>query len=102
MGLGLVLLNMIYLVASLDSQRQPAGNNTMPLYNETINENEDNSTFFKEERIKNDLLKGIGNILGRLIGGQSIVCTALTDGTKITLEGTSSGMKIIPWLVISS
>ena len=85
MGLGFVLLNIMLLVAAFSSRRQPAENNS-------LNGSDGNSTFYKEGKLKDDLLKGIGNILGRLIGGQSIVCTALGDGTNITLEGTSSGV----------
>ena len=54
------------------------------------NENKINSTIPKHFRLGEDFLKSIGMILSRLIGGQNIVCTALSDGRKITLDGSSS------------
>ena len=62
----------------------------------------DNSTFPKEVKLREDLLKSIGMIVGRLMGGQSIVCTALNDGTEITLDGSSSSGKSETGLVILS
>ena len=83
----LIALALCALAASLDSGS--FNNNASALPNRTVNEGEPST--YQDSQFKDDLIKSVRNILGRLIGGQSIVCTSLSDGAKITLDGTLSG-----------
>ena len=85
----LIVLLFSALVASLDPGY--FNNNGSALHNDTVNASKGEASAYQEKQFNKHVVKTVRYLLGRLIGGQSIVCTSLTDGSKITLEGTPAG-----------
>ena len=86
--LKLKVLSIVLLALNFISGSHPRLLNNSALHNETMTkEREGEFVTGQDKRI----IKAVRNILGRLMGGQSIVCTPLEDGSKITLVDSSSG-----------
>ena len=47
-----------------------------------------------EGKVKDEMLRVMMNLLGKLMGGETVVCTSMPNGERISLEGTTWGKSI--------
>ena len=88
--LKLKVLPVVLLALTLISGSHTRVLNSSALHNDTMTKESEGEFITGQDK---RILKAVRNILGRLMGGQSIVCSPIGDEAKITLEGSPAGKK---------
>jgi hypothetical protein len=46
-----------------------------------------------EVKAKDEMLKVLLNLLGKLVGGETVVCTSVSNGEQVSITGSNSGKR---------
>ena len=46
-----------------------------------------------EGKAKDEMLKVLLNLLGKLVGGETVVCTSVSNGEQVSITGSNSGKR---------
>ena len=88
----IIFCSAIYIaVAHLDGEH---GTRLVNTTDPPINATEKVKPSKLERKLRDEMLKALIDLMTKMIGGETVVCSSLNNGEKVVIEGNNSGRQL--------